>query len=147
MHLQRFLPYRKKCASLSSSLVVMILMIDMAFFKVSGQSNLTSLTVMDQKSSNKSTTSKESKIKKPKESAPYYSFAAWDNWGKICLLLKLDAMFTISYETGYGKQQLINILPLDSEMRGRCANVLDPNSVMDITWKGGFMFRFVFEKV
>jgi hypothetical protein len=87
------------------------------------------------------------KLKKAKESAPLYSFAAWDPWGKICLLLKFDAMFTISYKTRYGKQQLINRLQVDAEMKGRCANVLDPNPVMDITWKGGFMFRMVFEKV
>lgn len=50
------------------------------------------------------TTRGEYKLKKAKESAPLYSFAAWDPWGKICLLLKLDAMFTISYQTRYGKQ-------------------------------------------
>lgn len=31
-------------------------------------------------------------------------------------------------------------------MNGRCANVLDTESVMDITWKGGFIFRIVFQK-
>ena len=31
-------------------------------------------------------------------------------------------------------------------MNGRCANVLDDESVMDITWKGGFMLRIVFQK-
>lgn len=31
-------------------------------------------------------------------------------------------------------------------MNGRCAHILDAESVMDITWKGGFMLRIVFQK-
>ena len=44
------------------------------------------------------------KGKETKESAPYYSFAAWNNRGKICLLVKLDATFKITYEASYGEQ-------------------------------------------
>lgn len=145
MRFKHFLSYRKSCTLCSSFLAIIILSL-VTLSAIQAQS--TNMTAFDQKSfNNKSNTTKEFKFKKPKESAPFYSYAAWDNWGKICLLLKLDAMFTVTYETNYGKQQLINILPLDSEMKGRCANVLDADSVMDITWKGGFMFRIVFEKV
>jgi len=111
--------------------------------------------ILCQKNSTKKQREKGSKKKyeSTKDSAPPYTFAAWNERNRICLLVKLDAMFIITYDTSYGKQQLIHRLPIDSEMKGRCANVLDANSIMDITWKGGskrseggFMLRLVFEK-
>ena len=57
-----------------------------------------------QKNSTKSKQRDKGAKKGSKESAPYYSFAAWNNRGKICLLVKLDATFKITYEASYGEQ-------------------------------------------
>ena len=65
-----------------------------------------------QKNATKSKQRDKSTKKNTKESAPFYSFAAWNNRGKICLLVKLDALFTITYDASYGKQ-VINKLQLN----------------------------------
>ena len=60
--------------------------------------------VAGQKNSTKSKQRDKNAKKGTKESAPYYSFAAWNNRGKICLLVKLDASFKITYKASYGEQ-------------------------------------------
>lgn len=39
-----------------------------------------------------------------RESAPPFTMAIWDEWGKVCILAKIEASFTITYDTNYGKQ-------------------------------------------
>ena len=82
-----------------------------------------------------------------KEQAPPFHFAVWDETGKICILAKLDASFTITYNTKYGKQQMIDRVDADATVDGRCESFLDEKPVMDIKWRGGFTFRMIFDKV
>ena len=39
-----------------------------------------------------------------KETPPSFTFAAWDDYGRICILAKFEAVFTINYETKFGTQ-------------------------------------------
>lgn len=82
-----------------------------------------------------------------KEKAPPFHFAVWDETGKICILAKLDASFTITYNTKYGKQQMIDRVDSDATIDGRCESFLDEKPVMDMKWRGGFTFRMIFDKV
>ncbi|KAI1306003.1 Lysosome-associated membrane glycoprotein 5 [Halotydeus destructor] len=70
----------------------------------------------------------------------------WDENGKVCILAKIDASFTITYESSYGKQQMIDRITTDSTTKGRCYSELDEMPVLDIKWRGGFTFRMVFTK-
>ena len=65
--------------------------------------------VAGQKNSTKSKQRDKNTKKGNKESAPYYSFAAWNNRGKICLLVKLDASFKIAYKASYGEQVSLSL--------------------------------------
>lgn len=82
-----------------------------------------------------------------KEQAPPFHFAVWDETGRICILAKLDASFTITYNTKYGKQQMIDRIDPDAAVDGRCESFLDEKPVMDLKWRGGFTFRLIFDKV
>lgn len=82
-----------------------------------------------------------------KEQPPPFHFAVWDENGKICILAKFDASFTITYDTKYGKQQMIDRLVPDATISGRCESFLDEDPVMDVKWRGGFTFRLIFRKV
>lgn len=82
------------------------------------------------------------------ETPPPFHFAVLDeDTGKICILAKFDASFTITYDTKYGKQQMIDRLTTEPDVDGRCASLLDEQPVMDITWRGGFTYRLIFTKV
>lgn len=81
------------------------------------------------------------------EQPPPFHLAVWDDQGKICILAKVDASFTITYATKYGDQQMIDRLTSDATVHGRCESFLDENPVMDIKWRGGFTFRLIFGKV
>lgn len=82
-----------------------------------------------------------------KEQAPPFHFAVWDESGNICILAKLEASFTITYESKYGKQQMIDRLDSDAKVDGRCESFLDEKPVMDFKWRGGFTFRLIFKQV
>ena len=82
-----------------------------------------------------------------KEKPPPFHFAVLDDdTGKICIMAKFDASFTISYETRYGQQQMIDRLVSDPIVDGTCESFLDPTPTMDIKWRGGFIFRLIFTK-
>jgi hypothetical protein len=82
-----------------------------------------------------------------KEKPPPFHFAVLDDdTGKICIMAKFDASFTITYETRYGPQQMIDRLVSDPVVDGRCESFLDEMPVMDIKWRGGFIFRLIFTK-
>jgi len=81
------------------------------------------------------------------ETPPSFHFAVLDEeTGKICILAKFDASFIITYDTKYGKQQMIDRLTAQPEVDGRCPPLLDEQPVMDISWRGGFTFRLIFTK-
>jgi len=81
------------------------------------------------------------------ETPPSFHFAVLDEeTGKICILAKFDASFIITYDTKYGKQQMIDRLTAQPEVDGRCPSLLDEQPVMDISWRGGFTFRLIFTK-
>lgn len=107
-----------------------------------------------------------------KEAGPKFTFSAWDDSGKICILAKLEAVFTITYESNYGQQvssgliicvcirlehfqlkffyfiqHLTMKLPRDLTVKGRCPNLLDKKPILDLHWRGGFTFRVVFGMV
>ncbi|XP_074595846.1 lysosome-associated membrane glycoprotein 5 [Brevipalpus obovatus] len=79
-----------------------------------------------------------------KEAGPKFTFSAWDDGGKICILAKLEAVFTITFESNYGQQHLTMKLPRDLTVKGRCPNLLDRKPILDLHWRGGFTFRMVF---
>ena len=82
-----------------------------------------------------------------KEKVPPFHFAVLDDdTGKICIMAKFEASFTITYDTRYGKQQMIDRLVSDPVVDGRCESFLDEKPVMDIKWRGGFIFRLIFTK-
>ncbi|XP_015782246.1 lysosome-associated membrane glycoprotein 5 [Tetranychus urticae] len=80
------------------------------------------------------------------ETAPSFTFFGRDEHGKICILAKFEAIFTITYEATSGSQQLIAKIPRDTETRAHCVSLLDTNPYLDISWRGGFTFRMVFSK-
>ena len=83
-----------------------------------------------------------------KQQVPPFYFAVWDESGQVCILAKLEASFTITYDTKYGKQQMMDRLDtIAARADGRCESVLDEQPLMDIKWRGGFIFRLIFEKV
>lgn len=45
-----------------------------------------------------------------KETSPKFTYAVWDENGKICILAKFEAAFQITYETSNGKQVLVRRL-------------------------------------
>lgn len=48
--------------------------------------------------------------------------------------------------TDSGLQQLTDRIPVsEATVKGRC-DLLDERPILDITWRGGFTFRLVFEK-
>lgn len=42
---------------------------------------------------------------------------------------------------------MIDRIVPDAKPLGRCYSELDENPVLDIKWRGGFTFRFIFKKV
>ena len=75
-------------------LIIGLILFSFFINSISGQKNSTTKAKQRDKGARKNT----------KESAPPYTFAAWNERGRICLLVKLDAMFTITYDASYGKQ-------------------------------------------
>ena len=82
-----------------------------------------------------------------REVAPKFHFAVYDEQSKICILAKFDASFTITYDTKYGPQQMIDRLISNPNVTGVCESYLDEKPWMDIRWRGGFVFRLIFKKV
>lgn len=82
-----------------------------------------------------------------REKPPPFHFAVYDEQNKICILAKFDASFTITYDTKYGKQQMIDRLVSNPNVTGVCESYLDEKPIMDIRWRGGFIFRLIFTKV
>lgn len=82
-----------------------------------------------------------------RENKPPFHYAVWDESGSICILAKFDASFTVTYNTRYGKQQMIDRLDPDATVDGRCESFLDEKPVLDLKWRGGFTFRVIFKKV
>lgn len=84
-----------------------------------------------------------------KQKPPPFHYAVWDDdTGNICILAKMDASFTITYNSAYGKQQMMDrIDAMDATVDGRCESFLDEEPVMDVKWRGGFTFRLIFQKV
>ena len=82
-----------------------------------------------------------------REKPPPFHFAVYDEQNKICILAKFDASFTITYDTKYGSQQMIDRLVSNPNVTGVCESYLDEKPMMDIRWRGGFVFRLIFKKV
>ncbi|CAG2119093.1 unnamed protein product, partial [Medioppia subpectinata] len=81
-----------------------------------------------------------------KQPAPAFTFTTWDENGLICILAKIEASFTITYDIEGGTQVLIDRIPIDATSKGRCDYLLDEKPVLDVSWIGGFTFRMIFEK-
>ncbi|RWS28660.1 lysosome-associated membrane glyco5-like protein [Leptotrombidium deliense] len=80
-----------------------------------------------------------------KEAAPRFTYAAWDDKGKICLLAKFEVQFQITFTTSVKDQKITEKLPLDANVKATCGSVLD-GPMIDLSWRGGFQFRITFEK-
>ncbi|XP_035215812.1 lysosome-associated membrane glycoprotein 5-like [Stegodyphus dumicola] len=74
-----------------------------------------------------------------KDIAPDFTFAVWDPSGKICILAKFSASFTITYPSQGGEQTVSVNLPEDAQAKGRCG-AEDQEPILELFWPG---FRLV----
>lgn len=81
----------------------------------------------------------------PKEVAPENAYAIWSSKGKICLLAKLHAMFTITYSSNGGEQEIIVDLPPTATVKGKCESTTN-TPLLQLTWDK-FAFAITFSKL
>lgn len=74
-----------------------------------------------------------------------YNFPIWDKTGKLCLLAKFHATFTIFYRSRLGKQKVVVKLPKKNIVKGICASN-SQNPILQIFWPQ-FSFSLIFSKL
>ncbi|XP_023216311.1 lysosome-associated membrane glycoprotein 5-like [Centruroides sculpturatus] len=80
-----------------------------------------------------------------KEVAPAFTFHAWDLDGKICILAKFLATFTIVYPSQGGDLSVSVNLPDTARTKGTCESQTD-NPVLELSWSD-FRLSMIFTRV
>ncbi|XP_055945004.1 lysosome-associated membrane glycoprotein 5-like isoform X2 [Argiope bruennichi] len=79
-----------------------------------------------------------------KEEAPEDTFAVWSAKGKVCLLAKFHAVFTIIYSSQRGEEKAEITVPKTANSRGKCgSNTRLP--LLQLSW-GKYAFTLMFNK-
>ncbi|KAG8181888.1 hypothetical protein JTE90_026048 [Oedothorax gibbosus] len=79
-----------------------------------------------------------------KQEAPEDTFAVWNTKGKICLLAKFDAKFTILYASEGGEQKAEVKLPLNANVKGKCETTTT-SPLLQLSWQK-YVFSVMFNK-
>lgn len=79
-----------------------------------------------------------------KEEAPKDTFAVWSSKGKICLLAKFHAVFSIIYSSKGGEQKAEITVPKNGYSKGKCGSSTK-SPLLQVSWQK-YAFTMMFNK-